>query len=526
MLQPSERLLRAFLCYAKDDKPKVLPLYNRLLTSEVDVWFDEEKLLGGQNWQQEIPNAVKRSDVFIVCLSKKSIDKEGYIQKEIKFALDMADEKAEGSIYIIPVRLEDCEVPERFNKIQWTDFFEENGYDKLLRTLIAKAEQINAVLPSKNKGLFPFPHSISDAIKGYPIQFREEIIKPIFLHLKNGEAFYVIGAPSVGKTRLMDFLMGDDPDTLRQGLKPDHDRIKKHYLGPDLSAKAWLVYVNQNRSRAENDWGFRFFELLLSSLLLACDKCEPTGEINELRAALKSLESEVIDSKDALKAYRFFEMGVSLLCQSHGIRICFLFDEFDDVYKSMPSELFTHLRAIRDANKYLVSYGLFLRNLPNLLRDPTENESFYELLSRNMIGIGSYSAKDTYHIIRQLEKRWEFSLPQNKCEWVYVNSGGHPGLIQALFTIFKQQSGTAVQMENIDWLVAQESVREEFRKLWAGLAEDEQNGLLEFARGGKPSMSMNIGKLLTAKGLLKPVGNEMILFSQLFGPWLLTKQLP
>lgn len=171
MSQPSDRLLRAFLCYAKDDKPQVRSLYDRLITSEVSVWFDEENLMPGQNWQQEIPKAVKSSDVFIVCLSKKSIDKEGYIQKEIKFALEIADEKPEREIYIIPVRLEECEIPERFKKIHWTDFFEESGYDKLLRTLIAKAERISVVLPSKSKGLFSFPHSMSDAIKGTPLNF-------------------------------------------------------------------------------------------------------------------------------------------------------------------------------------------------------------------------------------------------------------------------------------------------------------------------------------------------------------------
>lgn len=315
--------------------------------------------------------------------------------------------------------------------------------------------------------------------------------------------------------------MGDDPDTLRQGFKPDRDRIKKYYLGADFSARAWLVRVDLNRLRVENDWGFRFFELLLSSIWLACDKCEPTGEINELRTALKSLDSEVIDSKDALKAHRFFEMGVSMLCQSHGIKICFLFDEFDNAYKHMPSELFSHLRAIRDANKYLVSYGLFLRNLPEMLRDPIENEGFYELISRNMIGIGPYSLQDTFHIIGQLESRRVYELPQNKREWVCINSGGHPGLIQALFTIFKENNKATVQMENVNWFAAQESVREEFRKLWAGLLDDERSGLLGFARGNRNAMSQDTGKLLTAKGLLKSTASGIDFFSPLFGPWLL-----
>jgi hypothetical protein len=274
-----------------------------------------------------------------------------------------------------------------------------------------------------------------------------------------------------------------------------------------------------NRLRLENDWGFRFFELLLNTILLACNRCEPTDEIEKLKQTIAKLDSDVIESKDALKAHRLFEMTVNMLCQSYGIRLCFLLDEFDEAYKTMPRELFAHLRAIRDANKYRVSYILFLRNLPEKLRDPIDNESFYELISRNMIGMGPYSQQDTYHIIEQLEARREFALPQNKREWLCINSGGHPGLIQALFTIFKDRPSVTVAPENVNWFAGQESVKEEFRKLWAGLFEEEKNGLRELARGNQITMSQATGKLLTAKGLLKPTSGGMVFFSPLFRSW-------
>ncbi len=90
----------------------------------------------------EIPKAIRNSSVVIVCLSKNSITKEGYIQKEIKIALDAADEKPEGTIYIIPVRLEECEVPQRLKGMQWVDLFEENGYDKLITSFRRRAEDL------------------------------------------------------------------------------------------------------------------------------------------------------------------------------------------------------------------------------------------------------------------------------------------------------------------------------------------------------------------------------------------------
>lgn len=355
-----------------------------------------------------------------------------------------------------------------------------------------------------------------------PIQFREEVLKKFFDYIKSGESFYVLGAPSVGKTRLMDFLMGDDPDSVRLGIKPKHQRVKNHYLGPDLAVKTWLARVDMNRLRSEGDVGFHFFELLLSTILFACNKNESSEENEEMKLQLAKLDAQVIESKDALKAHRLLEMAVNNLYEMHGVKICFLFDEFDVPYQEMPSEIFSQLRGMRDANKYRVSYALFLRNLPERLRSPAENESFYELISRNMIGLGPHSPQDTYHIIRLLELRRGFELSPKKRDWVCANSGGHPGLIQALFTIFKEKSSAVAQMENIQWFVAQESVREEFRKLWMGLLEEEKNGLSEFARGNNTVMPPIIAKSLISKGLLRRNDTKFVFFCPSFEKYILS----
>jgi hypothetical protein len=73
--------------------------------------------------------------VVIICLSQTSVSKDGYIQKEIRTALDAADEKPEGSIYLIPARLEECSVPSRLSKWQWVDLFKDNGYVMLANSL-------------------------------------------------------------------------------------------------------------------------------------------------------------------------------------------------------------------------------------------------------------------------------------------------------------------------------------------------------------------------------------------------------
>jgi hypothetical protein len=136
------RALRVFLCHASDDKPSVRRLYHQLRADGIDPWLDEEELLPGQDWRLEIAKAVRDSDAVLVCLSRGSVTKAGYVQKEIKFALDVADEQPEGTIFIIPLRLEKCKVPERLSRWQWVDLFSERGYKRLILALEVRADTL------------------------------------------------------------------------------------------------------------------------------------------------------------------------------------------------------------------------------------------------------------------------------------------------------------------------------------------------------------------------------------------------
>lgn len=142
----TDRKLRVFLCHSSQDKPIVRDLYQRLNAEGwIDPWLDEERLLPGQDWEVEIKKAIQIADIVLVLLSTKSINKKGYIQKELKFALDVALEQPEESIFIIPLRLEECEVPERLNKWQWLNLFPDKSKSiaTLLKSLSVRANQLD-----------------------------------------------------------------------------------------------------------------------------------------------------------------------------------------------------------------------------------------------------------------------------------------------------------------------------------------------------------------------------------------------
>jgi hypothetical protein len=130
---------RIFLCHASEDKAQVREVYHRLRAIDgFEPWLDEEDLLSGQEWAREIPRALQTSDFILIFLSRNSVAKRGYVQREMKLALDALQELPEGTIHTIPVRIDECEVPESFRRYHWANLFEPTGFDRVVRAIRAE----------------------------------------------------------------------------------------------------------------------------------------------------------------------------------------------------------------------------------------------------------------------------------------------------------------------------------------------------------------------------------------------------
>ena len=125
-----------FLSYASEDFGEVKQLYEKLKALNWRPWLDRENLLPGVDWDREINREIKGSHFVLVCLSKRSLTKRGYVQKEIRTALKAFEEVPQGQTFLIPVRLEDCAVPEELTKYHYADIFRENGFEKLLKSIL------------------------------------------------------------------------------------------------------------------------------------------------------------------------------------------------------------------------------------------------------------------------------------------------------------------------------------------------------------------------------------------------------
>lgn len=158
-----KRPLKVFLCHIHVDKDAAKALYDRLAQDGVDAWLDKEKLFAGANWEFEIRKAVRECDIFVVCVSEQFTQRfrrKNFAQTEVGIALNEAELKPKDQIYIIPVRLENCAVPKSLQRWHWVDLFEPDGYQRLIRSLNKRIEELDAAESGKGQ-----PH-ISVVVSG------------------------------------------------------------------------------------------------------------------------------------------------------------------------------------------------------------------------------------------------------------------------------------------------------------------------------------------------------------------------
>ena len=127
--------MQVFLCHSSTDKPVVTEIYHWLRVQGFWPWLDVESLVPGQDWAYEIHRAIYESGVVVVLLSQESVTRTGFVQREIRVALDAALERPEDQVFVIPARLEPCAVPLRLRHLHTVDLFVQGGYDRLLNGL-------------------------------------------------------------------------------------------------------------------------------------------------------------------------------------------------------------------------------------------------------------------------------------------------------------------------------------------------------------------------------------------------------
>lgn len=148
---------KIFICYAKEDLAIAKRLYDDLKRQGLNLWLDDIDLKPGQDWDTEIKHAIKNSSYFLALLSSNSVSKRGYVQKELKIAMEVFKEFPAREVFIIPIRLDDCKPrDDELQNLHWADLFP-SYYTGLFRVLSVLSPGMNEEAELKPRVLFIDP---------------------------------------------------------------------------------------------------------------------------------------------------------------------------------------------------------------------------------------------------------------------------------------------------------------------------------------------------------------------------------
>jgi hypothetical protein len=115
-----------FLSYASQDAVAVKKIRDALEAVGIEVWFDQRRLEGGDDFDQQIKKNIRACSLFVPVISANTQARhEGYFRLEWTLAAERSKLIAETVPFILPVVIDpvsenDALVPERFLQVQWT----------------------------------------------------------------------------------------------------------------------------------------------------------------------------------------------------------------------------------------------------------------------------------------------------------------------------------------------------------------------------------------------------------------------
>jgi hypothetical protein len=188
--------LLAFLSYDSKDTELVVQFAHRVRPFGVDAWRDQSHIHPGTDWHAAIMRALALCDLVLAFLSAHSLQNQRFLVREWELALQIANERARGTPFIIPVRLEPCPMPEALAHLHAYDVFEPSKFSPFI-TCLAELKPIDrgvraelAIAINAMEGLVqvsPHQSRLSEATAGFDA-VSERIIRVLVDAKHNHEA--------------------------------------------------------------------------------------------------------------------------------------------------------------------------------------------------------------------------------------------------------------------------------------------------------------------------------------------------
>lgn len=132
----SRRGPRVFLVYSHADREIVSHLYENLRIAGFDPWLDTEHILPGQIWHEVVQKAILEADAIVLCLSLNAMtSKQSAFRNELNLAMELTRATGKKERLVIPLRLDPVPLPTGIGTVQFLDYFQPDGLERLVTVL-------------------------------------------------------------------------------------------------------------------------------------------------------------------------------------------------------------------------------------------------------------------------------------------------------------------------------------------------------------------------------------------------------
>jgi hypothetical protein len=122
-----------FLSHSSKDKFFVRKIAERLTLSGVKVWIDEAEIKIGDSLIDKISQGIKGADYLVVVLSHNSVS-SSWVQRELY--LSITQEIIGKNIKVLPVLIDNCEIPFFLRDKLYADFTKEEMFEHSFRLIL------------------------------------------------------------------------------------------------------------------------------------------------------------------------------------------------------------------------------------------------------------------------------------------------------------------------------------------------------------------------------------------------------
>lgn len=158
------QIFDVFLSYSREDETRVFAVQQALEHHELQVWRDRRQIRPGEPWIEKLQAGLGSSRCVILFCSRSAAASE-WVQREWNVALTVR-------LPIIPVRLDDSELPLMLKPLQCVDFLNANRLDDAVEQILSGVRGV----PLEATPARAEPHNANPSVLGPDVAILDRMI--------------------------------------------------------------------------------------------------------------------------------------------------------------------------------------------------------------------------------------------------------------------------------------------------------------------------------------------------------------